>query len=72
MLMWQRINLNVAHQETIKQLSHTFPLNRISHTPLGAIVKLTGSHSQADRRQLTLLFLKPIQPSIIRNVGKTQ
>ena len=32
----------------------------------------SGSHSQADRRQLTLLFLKPIQPSIIRNVGKIQ
>ena len=32
----------------------------------------SGSHSQADRRQLTLLFLKPIQPSIICNVGKIQ
>ena len=30
----------------------------------------SGSHCQADRRQLTLLFVKPIQPHIIRNVGK--
>ena len=30
----------------------------------------SGSHCEADRRQLTLLFLKPIQANIIRNVGK--
>ena len=35
----------------------------ISHTSLGAIVKLTAA-------RLTLLFLKPIKPNIIRNVGK--
>ena len=30
----------------------------------------SGSQCQANRRQLTLLFLKTIQPNIIRNVRK--
>ena len=32
----------------------------------------SGSHCQADRRQLTILFLKPDQPRIICNVSRIQ
>ena len=35
--MWHRVNLNVAQRETIKQLSHTLPQNRI-YFDLGVIL----------------------------------
>ena len=46
------------YTESLEQVSKKLSF---SHT--------SGSHCQADRRQLTLLFLKPIQPNIIRNAG---